>query len=222
MATPASLQDLEGAMNALRGEISAIVALQVAASITALRNEVSTSVSAALTELRQHSEAVDARVDARFQLAETGFTEEQVRFNGPLDAGQARLTVTQTQLAETLARLKVDLDAAVAKIMAVSDGKLDEVASQLVDQSDKMTGFKVAMASYAADQAKNIQVIHTIMSGEVRTMHGEVTHLGTTLNHRMGQVEQFVQHRLQLETAVRAQGEHVDTKSVFPIQSRGT
>ena len=192
MATPATIQDLEGAMNSLRGEISVIVPPHIAASITALRNEVSSSVSAALNELRQHSEAVEARVDASFQLAATGFSEEQVRLNGELNAGQTRLTATQTQLAETLAKLKVDLDTAVAKIKSVSDGKLDEVASQLVEQSDKMTGFEVAMSSYEADQAKNIQVIHTIMSGEVRTMHGEVTHLGTTLNHRMGQVEQFV------------------------------
>ena len=52
-----------------------------------------------------------------------------------------------------------------------------------------MTGFEVAMASYEADQARNIQVIHTIMSGEVRFMHGDITQLSTTLNHRMGQVE---------------------------------
>ena len=78
---------------------------------------------------------------------------------------------------------------------AVSDGKLDEVASQLVEQSDKMTSFEVQMASYEADQAKNIQVIHTIMSGEVRTMHGDVTQLSTTRTHRMGQIEPFVQQQ---------------------------
>ena len=54
MATPATIQDLEGAMNALRSEIASIVALQIAASITGLRNEVSGSVTAALAELRQH------------------------------------------------------------------------------------------------------------------------------------------------------------------------
>ena len=139
MATPATLQDLERAMNALLAEIAGITAPQIAASITVLRTEVSASVTAALAELRQHSEAVDARVDARFQHATTGFIEERDRLNGELSAGQARLTATQTQLTETLARLQVDLDTAVAKIKSVSDGKLDEVASQLVEQSDKMT-----------------------------------------------------------------------------------
>ena len=75
---------------------------------------------------------------------------------------------------------------------AVSDGKLDDVASKLIGQEDRMTGFAVAMASYKADQAKNIQVIHTIMSSEVRTMHGEVTQLGSDMNHRMGHVEHLV------------------------------
>ena len=146
--------------------------------------------------MRQHSEAVDARVDVRFQLAATGFSEEQVRLNGELNAGQARLTATQTELAETLAKLNVDLDTAVAKIMSVSDGKLHEVASQIVEQSDKMTGFEVAMASYEADQAKNIELIHTIMSSEVRTMHGDVTQLSTTLNTRMGHVDHIVQQQV--------------------------
>ena len=50
----ATIQDLEGAMNSLRAEISTIVAPQIAASITGLRNEVSGSVIAALAELRQH------------------------------------------------------------------------------------------------------------------------------------------------------------------------
>jgi hypothetical protein len=52
------------------------------------------------------------------------------------------------------------------------------------------------MASYEADQAKNIEVIHTVMSGEVRTMHGDVTQLSSTLNHRMGHVEHIVQQQM--------------------------
>ena len=54
----ATLQDLEGAMNALRAEISGIVAPQIAASITSFRSEIDVTVTAALGELRSHSETI--------------------------------------------------------------------------------------------------------------------------------------------------------------------
>ena len=122
MATPATHQDLEGAMNTFRAEIAAITAPQIAASITVLRNEIGVSVTAALVELRQHIEAVDARFDARFQHAATGFSDEQERLNGQLRAGQDRLTATQSTIEETLARLNAEVETAVAKMAAVSDG----------------------------------------------------------------------------------------------------
>ena len=66
---------------------------------------------------------------------------------------------------------------------AVSDGKLDEVATALVEQSAKMT-------AYEADQAKNIDVIHRVMRNEVSQMHGVVTVLNTTIQSRMARIEQ--------------------------------
>ena len=98
---------------------------------------------------------------------------------GQLQAGQERITATQAVFEQTLEELKSGLEAAVGKMAAVSDGKLDDVASKLIAQ-------EALMSEYKADQAKNIQVIHTVMSGEVRTMHGDVTLLGSTLNQRMG------------------------------------
>ena len=68
---------------------------------------------------------------------------------------------------------------------AVSDGKLDEVATALVDQSAKM-------AAYEADQAKNISVIHEVMSKEVRDMHGSITSVNTSIQGRMARIEQVI------------------------------
>ena len=196
----ATIQDLERAMNSLRAEIATIVAPHVAASITGLRNEFSGSVAAALAELRHHSETtaqqVSDTVDSRFQHASQGFSDEQGLMRGQIQAGQVRITATQAEIEKTLGTLKTNVDAAVGKMAAVSDGKLEEVASQLIGQEDKVTGFAVAMASYEADQANNIEVIHGIMSVEVRTMHGDVTQLDTTMNHRMGHVEHIVQQQM--------------------------
>ena len=142
------------------------------------------------------AQQVSDTVDTRFQHASKSFSDEQELMRGQLQTGQERITATQAIIEKSLEALKTNVDTAVAKMAAVSDGKLDGVASKLVEQEDKMTGFAVAMASYEADQAKNIQVIHTVMSGEVRTMHGDVTQLGSTLNHRMGQVEHIVQQQM--------------------------
>ena len=95
----ATLGKLEGAMNALRAEITGIVAPQIAASITGHRAEVGATVTAALAELRQHSDTtaqqVSVAVDERFQHASTGFSEEQERLNGIMHLEHERLTQAQ-------------------------------------------------------------------------------------------------------------------------------
>ena len=98
----ATLGDFEGAMSALRAEIAGIVAPQIASSITSLRSEVGATVSAALAELRQHSETttqqVSVAVDERFQHASTGFSAEQERLNGIMHLEHERLTQAQSVL----------------------------------------------------------------------------------------------------------------------------
>ena len=130
----ATIQDLEAAMNALRSEIPTIMALQIAASVTALRNEVEGSVNAALAELRQHSastaQQISDGVQTQFRQAATGFSEEQERVRAQLQAGQERITATQTIMEETLETLQKNLDEAVMKLASVSDGKLDEIATK--------------------------------------------------------------------------------------------
>ena len=106
-------------MNALRAEIGGIVAPQIAASITVLRNEVSGSVTAALAELRQHGantvQQVADTVQTQFQQAATGFADEQALMRTQLQAGQERITATQTVMEKTLETLQANLDSAVAR-----------------------------------------------------------------------------------------------------------
>ena len=54
-------------------------------------------------------------------------------------------------------QLSIDLKTAVDKISTVSDGKLDEVASALIGQ-------KATMETYKADQAKDVDNIHEILT----------------------------------------------------------
>ena len=79
----ATIQDIEAAMNSLRAEVPSIIAPLIAASVTALRNEVGGSVAAALAELRQHSattaQQVAGAVQTQFQQAATGFSDDRRR-----------------------------------------------------------------------------------------------------------------------------------------------
>ena len=104
MAAPATLQDLEGAMNALRGEILSITAPHIAASVTTLRTEVAQSVTTALAELRSHSESISQRVSAaveeKFQSAATGFSAEQTRLNDLMHTEHDRLTQAHAREAQ--------------------------------------------------------------------------------------------------------------------------
>ena len=145
----ATIQDIEAAMNSLRAEVPSIIAPLIAASVTALRNEVGGSVAAALAELRQHSasttQQVADAVQTQFQQAATGFSDEQAQTRAQLQAGQdritaesSRVTTTQTVIEETLRTLQSNLDGAVAKLASVSDGKLEGIAAELVSQADKM------------------------------------------------------------------------------------
>ena len=180
-------------MNALRSEISAIVAPQIAASTTSLRSEVDQTVTAALAELRSHSESiaqkVSTAVEKKFQSASVAFAAEQEQTKAALQAGQDRITATQGIFEQTLATLDSELKAAVEKLATVSDGKLDTVATKLIAQEALMEDFK-------ADHAKNIQVVHTIMSSEVRDMHGTLQQFSATLNQRMAQLEHVVQQQV--------------------------
>ena len=185
----ATLDDLQGAVNALRAEISGIVAPQIAASITSLRSEVDVTVTSALDELRQHSETTTQRVsvavDERFQHASTCFSAQQERLNGIMRAEHDRLTQAPAVAEQLLEKLRVDVTTAVEKMGAVSDGKLDEVATAIIEQRAKL-------AAYEVEQELKVGVIHEILSKEVRSMHGSITDVNTTTLGRMARLEQGV------------------------------
>ena len=128
-------------------------------------------------------------VDERFQYASTGSSEEQERLNGIIHAEQERLTKTQTGIEQMLEKLKTDVNTAVEKMAAVGDGKLDDIATALIEQQGTMEAYK-------ADQAKNIDVIHKVMRNEVSLMHGDVKVLNITLQGRMAAVEHVVQQQM--------------------------
>ena len=89
---------------------------------------------AALAELRSHSEGiaqkVSTAVEEKFQSASAAFTAEQELMRGQLQSGQDRITATQEIFEQTLTKLDKDLKAAVEKLAAVSEGKLDTVATK--------------------------------------------------------------------------------------------
>ena len=185
----ASLQDLEGAVNALRGEISGIVAPQIAASITSFRAEIGTTVTAAPSELRSHSETISQRVsvavEERLQHASTGLSAEQQRLNALMHKEHERLTQAQVAIEELLATLKVDVETAVGKLSAVSDGKLEQVASVLIEQ-------QATLDKYRVDQDLKVGAAREVLSIEVRKMHQSHTEVNTVTLGRMDQLELVV------------------------------
>ena len=95
------------------------------------------SVSAALTEVSQQNDTTTQRVsvavDEQFQKAFAGFTTEQDRFNGILRAEHDRLTQEIEVNKQLLDQFSVEVKTAVEKMSAVSDGKLDKVATAILE-----------------------------------------------------------------------------------------
>ena len=108
--------DLQGAMNLLRGEIPGLIA----PSIAGLRIEIDNTVGAALLEIRQQSTAtaqqVTSAVTEQFQSASIGLHEEQDRLNGILHEEHNRLTVLLGQQQSVLDQLIIDGTASVEKV----------------------------------------------------------------------------------------------------------
>ena len=173
MATPVTVHDLEGAMNSLRSEIDR-------------------AVTAALVEVRGHGENIGQRVST---AVEEKFREASDAFS----TSQARIMKTQEIVEQTLAKLDQELKGTIEKMSTVSEGKLDTVATKLIEQESLMNEFK-------QDAKKNVSVIREIMSSEVRAMHGEVCSLQSEMKMRLQQVEQFVQQNTQVDGARHGPG----------------
>ena len=174
--------DLQGAMNALRQEIPGLIA----PSILSLRTEVDGAMhrlnDAALVEIRQHTtgakQEMTEAVDAKFQSAAVGFEAEQARLSGILQTEHRRLT-------EMVDKLSQDVQSAVEKVATVSGGKLDEVATTLIEQ-------KALMERYKAEQEVSVHTIHQILRSEVADMHSSITESNSNTLSRMDRLEQHV------------------------------
>ena len=110
-----------------------------------------------------------------------------------ITAESLRVTTTQAVIEETMKTLQSNLDGAVAKLASVSDGKLEGIAAKLVSQEDKMIAYELQMTEHEAsrkEQRKNeIDVVHQVMSNELRTMHGDLTRIGSEMTQRMPTAE---------------------------------
>ena len=102
------------------------------------------------------------------------------------------MTVSLGQQQSVLDQLIIGVKLSVENVASVSDGKLDKVATALIDQ-------RAAMEAYKADQKLKVDVIHEVLSKEVRNMHGSITEVNTMTLSRMDPLEQAVgvemQHR---------------------------
>ena len=145
-ASAITFDDLASAMNALRQEIPGLIA----PSISGLRSEIDTAVGAALVEIRQQSattaQHVTSAVDEQFQSAATGLTNEQDRLNNILHAEHHRLSALLDQLT-------IDVRTSVEKVFAVTDGKLDEVATALLEQRATMEAYKPSLVCLVVARA---------------------------------------------------------------------
>ena len=79
---------------------------------------------------------------------------------------------------QLLDQLSVEVKTAVEKMSAVSDGKLDEVATAIIEQRGIMDAYKV-------DQALKVGVIHEVLSKGRRSMHGSIAEVNTKTLGRM-------------------------------------
>ena len=160
--------------------------------MNSLRSEIDRAVTAALAEVRGHGENIGQRVAT---AVEEKFQEVSAAFS----TSQARITTTQEIVEKTLAKLDQELKEAIDKLSMVSDGKLDAVATKLVEQETLMNEFK-------QDAKKNVSVIHGIMSSEVRSMHGEVCNLQSEMKMRMQQAETCIQQNTPVDGARQGPG----------------
>ena len=89
-----------------------------------------------------------------------------------------------------LDQLSIDVRTTVEKVSANSDGKLDKVASAIIEQ-------RATMEAYKVDQKLKVDVIHEILSKEVLNMHGSISEVNTMTIARMDTMERVVGTQMQ-------------------------
>ena len=133
-----TFDDLQSALNSLCLEIPGLIA----PAISSLRTEIGKSQEvqndAMRVEIRQQAASsaaqVTSEVDAKFQSASAGFQAEQTRLNDILRSEHTRLT-------DLVNKLSTEVNEAVHKVSTVSEGKLDQVVTVLLEQQSKMAEY---------------------------------------------------------------------------------
>ena len=174
-----TFDDFTAALNSLRQEIPGMIA----PGIVSLRTDIDAAMrclnDAALVEIRQHSSStaqqVTSEVDARFQSAAVGFQAEQNRLDTIVGNEHNRLT-------SLVDKLSIDVKAAVEKVPTVADGKLNEVATALIEQ-------QATMDKYEKEAVKKVATVHQILRSEVSMMHASITEVNAMTLSRMDQLE---------------------------------
>ena len=124
---------------------------------------------------------VSSEVDAKFESASAGFLSEQTRLNDILQAEHSRLT-------ELVDNLSAEVRDAVLKVSTVSEGKLDQVATAILEQQNKMAEYESKAEAIRLAGEEKIDTVHQIFSAEVRLMHGDITR---NMHGAMNRVEQL-------------------------------
>ena len=126
---------------------------------------------------------VSSEVDAKFESASAGFQAEQTRLNEILQAQHSRLT-------ELVDKLSAEVNEAVQKVSTVSEGKLDQVATAILEQQNKMAEYESKAEAIKQAGVEKVDTVHQILSAEVRLMHGDITNNMHGAMHRVEQLEQ--------------------------------
>ena len=182
-----SIQDLQSAMTELRQEFQT--------SLLSLRSETENAVGTALTEIRQENKNSEQRISQStadaLSSASQGFSSEQTRVNDLLEKG--------TQQAGVLEKLNSDVQAAIEKVAAVSDGKLDLVVGEL--------------ESIRVDNKTKTDTIYDIFKKEVSQMYSTMQDRLQEGVRRMDDFEQRVRVEFQGQRPAETSGFQASSSS---------
>ena len=153
-----SVQDMQAAMGELRNELQK--------EFQSVRDAAAQFQSETRQQFLTEKELVSTTVTERLAIANKGFDDEQKRVNGLLAAEHAAQKEAANLQQRELEQMKVELKAAIQKVEAVSDGKLVEVASKLIEQQD-------LMKKYELENNAKVDTVHQLLKASVGEMHIE-------------------------------------------------
>ena len=127
-------------------------------------------------------------MDEQFLKASAGFTLEQERLNKILHAEHDRLTQVLEMNKQLLDQLSIEVKASRRSAQSVTASLM---------RSRRPSSSRGTMEAYKVDQKLKVDVIHEILSKEVRSMHGSITEVNTMTLARMDVIERVVGTKMQ-------------------------